>query len=45
MLKEYRADVWPLWYVAFAFLQNRRFGVLFVLGLSVEVVLHASGSI
>jgi 1,4-dihydroxy-2-naphthoate octaprenyltransferase len=45
MPKEYRADVWPLWYVAFAFLQNRRFGVLFVLGLTAEVVLHVSGSI
>ena len=43
--KEYRADVWPLWYVAFAFLHNRRFGALFVLGLAVEVVLVASGLI
>lgn len=43
MPKEYRADVWPLWYVAFAFLHNRRFGVLFALGLAVEVVLSASG--
>lgn len=42
MPEEYRADVWPLWYVAFAFLHNRRFGILFVLGLVVEVVLSAS---
>jgi 1,4-dihydroxy-2-naphthoate octaprenyltransferase len=44
MPREYRADVWPLWYVAFAFLHNRRFGALFVLGLVVEVVFSASGS-
>jgi 1,4-dihydroxy-2-naphthoate octaprenyltransferase len=41
---EYRTDVWPLWYVAFAFLHNRRFGTLFLLGLVVEVVLNVSGS-
>jgi 1,4-dihydroxy-2-naphthoate octaprenyltransferase len=40
MPKEYRADVWPLWYVAFAFLHNRRFGALFALGLAVEVVIQ-----
>jgi 1,4-dihydroxy-2-naphthoate octaprenyltransferase len=44
MPSEYRTDVWPLWYVAFAFLHNRRFGALFVLGLLVEVVLSVSGS-
>ncbi|HLL39561.1 MAG TPA: prenyltransferase [Rubrobacteraceae bacterium] len=44
MPREYRADVWPLWYVAFAFLHNRRFGALFMLGLVVEVVLNVSGS-
>ncbi len=44
MPSEYRSDVWPLWYVAFAFLHNRRFGVLFVLGLVVEIVLNVSGS-
>jgi 1,4-dihydroxy-2-naphthoate octaprenyltransferase len=40
MPEEYRADVWPLWFVAFAFLHNRRFGALFLLGLAVEVVLQ-----
>ena len=40
MPKEYRADVWPLWYVAFAFLHNRRFGALFALGLAMEVVIQ-----
>jgi 1,4-dihydroxy-2-naphthoate octaprenyltransferase len=44
MPRKYRADVWPLWYVAFAFLHNRRYGALFVLGLVVEVVLNVSGS-
>ena len=44
MPSEYRTDVWPLWYVAFAFLHNRRFGVLLVLGLLVEVALSVSGS-
>ncbi len=43
MPREYRADVWPLWYVAFAFLHNRRFGILFVLGLLAEVVLELAG--
>ena len=45
MPEEYRANVWPLWFVAFAFLHNRRFGALFVLGLVVEVVLQSSGLI
>jgi 1,4-dihydroxy-2-naphthoate polyprenyltransferase len=40
MPKEYRADVWPLWYVAFAFLHNRRFGALFALGLAGEVAVR-----
>lgn len=30
MPEEYRADVWPLWFVAFAFLHNRHFGALFI---------------
>ena len=41
MPEEYRADVWPLWYVAFAFLHNRRFGVLFVLGLTEVLAVEA----
>ena len=41
--EEYRADVWPLWFVAFAFLHNRRFGPLFVLGLAVEAALRLAG--
>ena len=37
MPEEYREDLWPLWFVAFAFLHNRRFGLLFVGGLLAEV--------
>ena len=37
MPEEYRADLWPLCFVAFAFLHNRRFGLLFALGLLAEV--------
>lgn len=43
MPEDYRDDLWPLWFVAFAFLHNRRFGALFVLGLVAEVVLQSSG--
>jgi 1,4-dihydroxy-2-naphthoate polyprenyltransferase len=43
MPEEYRADVWHLWFVAFAFLHNRRFGALFILGLAVEAVLRLLG--
>jgi 1,4-dihydroxy-2-naphthoate octaprenyltransferase len=38
---DYPADTWPLWFVAVAFLHNRRFGLWFLLGLLVDVVLHA----
>ena len=29
---------WPLWFVAFAFVHNRRFGLLFVLGLMLQLL-------
>jgi len=35
----YPEDGWPLWYVAFSFLHNRRFGLLFLLGLIVDTFL------
>jgi 1,4-dihydroxy-2-naphthoate octaprenyltransferase len=35
------AGVWPLWFVAFAFRHNRRFGLLFLLGLLADVTLRA----
>jgi 1,4-dihydroxy-2-naphthoate polyprenyltransferase len=36
----YPADTWPLWFVAFAFLHNRRFGLLFLLGLIGDLALR-----
>jgi 1,4-dihydroxy-2-naphthoate octaprenyltransferase len=38
---EYPASAWPLWFVAFAFLHNRRFGLLFLLGLIGDVILRS----
>jgi 1,4-dihydroxy-2-naphthoate polyprenyltransferase len=38
---EFPATVWPLWFVGFSFLHNRRFGLLFMLGLIGDVVLRA----
>ena len=35
--------IWPLWFVAFAFLHNRNFGVLFILGLIADVMWHRFG--
>jgi 1,4-dihydroxy-2-naphthoate octaprenyltransferase len=39
--KEYPAGAWPLWFVAFAFNHNRRFGLLFLLGLVGDVILRS----
>ncbi|HEX7556258.1 MAG TPA: prenyltransferase [Leptolinea sp.] len=36
---DYGKDVWPLYYVASAFYQNRQFGMFFLLGLVGDVVL------
>lgn len=36
----YPADAWPLWFVAYAFAHNRRWGILFLVGLLGEVVLR-----
>ncbi len=36
----YPAGSWPLWFVGFAFVHNRRFGLLFLLGLIGDVILH-----
>lgn len=33
-----RKDIWPLWFVAFAFVHMRRFGGLYVLGLVVDTL-------
>ena len=35
--EEYPADAWPLWFVASAFMHNRRFGLLYLLGLILDV--------
>lgn len=33
---------WPLWFVAIAFIHNRRFGLLFVSGLALQLTLEAA---
>jgi 1,4-dihydroxy-2-naphthoate octaprenyltransferase len=38
---EYPANAWPLWFVAFAFQHNRRFGLLFLLGLVADLALRS----
>lgn len=40
---EYPPGAWPLWFVAFAFLHNRRFGLLFLLGLVGDVMVRRLG--
>lgn len=35
---EYPPNIWPLWYSAFAFQHTRRFGSLFLLGLTLDVI-------
>jgi 1,4-dihydroxy-2-naphthoate octaprenyltransferase len=42
MPDNYRADIWPLWFVAVAFWHNRNFGIFFLLGLLVDLVLRAT---
>ncbi|MEB2313526.1 MAG: prenyltransferase [Sorangiineae bacterium] len=43
--RELPPNVWPLWFVAFAFLHMRRFGMLYVLGIVADVALHRAGLI
>jgi 1,4-dihydroxy-2-naphthoate octaprenyltransferase len=38
---DYGEEIWPLWFVALAFFHNKRFGMLFVLGLILDVGLKA----
>ena len=38
--KEYPEGRWPLWFVGLAFWHNRRFGLLFLLGLIGDVIVH-----
>jgi 1,4-dihydroxy-2-naphthoate octaprenyltransferase len=35
----YPAERWPLWFVAFAFIQTKRFGLWFMIGLVLDVIL------
>lgn len=37
--EDYPADSWPLWFVGFAFVHNRKFGLYFLLGLIVNAAL------
>lgn len=37
---DYPDDAWPLWFVASAFVHNRRFGLLYLLGLILDTVLR-----
>ena len=39
----YPKEAWPLWFVGFAFILNRDYGGLFMLGLILAVVLQAIG--
>jgi 1,4-dihydroxy-2-naphthoate octaprenyltransferase len=41
--ENYPAGVWPLWYVTLAFFHNRRFGLLFLLGLVIDITLRSMG--
>ena len=36
---DFSADVWPNWFVAGAFYHNRRFGLLYLVGLILDTVL------
>jgi 1,4-dihydroxy-2-naphthoate octaprenyltransferase len=36
----WRDDIWPLWFSAWSFLHNARFGVLLVVGVAVDLLLH-----
>jgi len=38
----YRADVWPLYFVAMAFVHNRRFGLLYLAGILVDTLLRVT---
>jgi 1,4-dihydroxy-2-naphthoate octaprenyltransferase len=42
MPETYRADIWPLWFVAVAFWHNRNFGLLFLFGLLIELALRST---
>ena len=37
---EYDPSIWPLWFSAISFFHNRRYGMLLMLGLILEVILR-----
>jgi 1,4-dihydroxy-2-naphthoate octaprenyltransferase len=39
----YDRTAWPIWFVGFAFVHNRRFGGMFVLGLALDLALRLFG--
>jgi 1,4-dihydroxy-2-naphthoate octaprenyltransferase len=41
--KRYPPNIWPLWFVAFAFNHMRRFGALYVIALALDVALRRMG--
>lgn len=43
MPEGYRDDVWPSWFVAFAFYHNRRFGLVFLLALIGDLIVRSLG--
>ena len=40
---EYPPNIWPLWYAALSFSHTRRFGMLFLLGLILDVIARGVG--
>jgi len=40
---DYPPEGWPMWFVAFAFIHNRRFGILFLLGFITDALLRSQG--
>ncbi len=37
---DYPATAWPLWYVSFSFVHNRKFGLWFLVGLGADILLR-----
>ncbi len=43
MPQNYMLDIWPLYFVAAAFFHNRRFGMLYLLGMLIDAALRVRG--
>ena len=37
--EDYDESIWPLWFSAISFFHNKRFGMLFLLGLILDILL------